>query len=614
MSVRKAIVVCVAGLLGMLSIAAEFTKAADQAQKVRGSAVAFQLNRDVLIHYQQGQADAARQQAEANGFDVVEDYKPGEFLRCRPKPGIAAVGVNNINKIAAAESVRVIEPNFRVSIPRPPGPAPARVAAAAAAPAAAPPRVAAACAPPDDPDLSKLWGMANARALDAWCLNHDAPDVIVAVIDTGVDYNHEDLAANIWKNPGEIPGNGIDDDNNGIVDDVHGARFVDTVNGTGDPMDDNEHGTHCAGTIAAIGNNAKGVVGINWKVQVMALKFLDKNGSGSTDDAIKCIDYAISKGAKIMSNSWGGGGSSQALRDAITRAEQKGILFVAAAGNETNDNDASPSYPASYDNANVLAVASITRTDDISFFSNFGKTSVDLGAPGGAADGNSANDILSTIPGNKYAALAGTSMATPHVSGAAALALAHPLYKNSTAVELKQLLMKNVRALSSLSGRCVTGGTLDLGFLSAGGDSPANVAYVGAANQSGGSFVLNGAYGDAWYCLGGSGFYQTKLNSEGTGTTPDGFVGWVYRENYPNAPFLFLFTKNTIGNTPYHRVYFKLADNAASPFTWFCDASRCPVVQPAASPAATSTVRAKSFDTLRMNAQPHVEQQPQINP
>ena len=361
MMFRKAGVLSIAALVGLLSIVTAKTMGADEKQKVRGTAVAFQLNRSVLIHYKQGQADAARQQAEANGFEVVEDYKPGEFLRCRPKPGIASVGTSSVNKIASAESVRIIEPNFRVSIPRPPGPAPARVAAAAAAPAAAPPRIAATCTPPDDPDLSKLWGMANARALDAWCLNHDSPDVIVAVIDTGVDYNHEDLKTNIWTNPGEVPGNGIDDDNNGIVDDVHGAKFVDTVQGTGDPMDDNEHGTHCAGTIAAVGNNSKGVVGVNWKVQIMACKFLDKDGSGSTDDAVKCIDYAISKGARIMSNSWGGGGDSQALRDAITRAEQKGILFVAAAGNETNDNDANPSYPASYDQPNVLAVAAITR-------------------------------------------------------------------------------------------------------------------------------------------------------------------------------------------------------------------------------------------------------------
>ena len=150
-------------------------------------------------------------------------------------------------------------------------------------------------------------------------------------------------------------------------------------------------------------------------------------------------------------------------------------------------------------------------------------------------------------------------------------------------------------------------GTLDLGFLSSGSDAPPlNVAYVGAANQSGGSFVLNGAYGDAWYCLGGSGFYQTKLNSEGTSTTPDGFVGWVYRENYPNAPFLFLFTKTTIGNTPYNRVYFKLADDASSPFTWFCDATSCPVVQSAATPATASSAD-ESVRQLRENAQPHAQ-------
>jgi subtilisin family serine protease len=579
--------------------------AADEDQKIRGSAVDFRLNRKVLVVYKEGQSDAARRKAEASGLEVLEDYKPGRFLRCQPKPGIATLMSARVNQVAADASVQVVEPNYAVSIPRPPGPIPARVAAAVRTRAAAAPRAAAPCTPPNDGNLGKLWGMVNCRALDAWCFNHDsAPDVIVAVIDTGVDYNHEDLKANIWTNPGETAGNGTDDDGNGIVDDIHGAKFDGGV-GSGDPMDDNEHGTHCAGTIAGVGNNMIGVVGVNWKVQIMALKFLRADGSGSTNDAIKCIDYAIAKGAKIMSNSWGGGGRSQALADAITRAEQKGILFVAAASNDSLDNDANPSYPASFDNANVLAVAAITPSEDLAFYSNFGAKSVDIAAPGGAADGNKNNDIFSTLPGNQYGALAGTSMATPHISGAAALALGHPAYKSATAVELKGLLMKNARSLSSLSGKCVTGGTLDLGFLtSSGTDMPSKVAYVGTSNQTGGVFMLNNSSGDALYCLGGGGFYQTKLTSEGTATTPDGFLGWVYKEDYPFSPYMFLFTKDTIGNTPYQRVYARPADNSSAPFTWFCDATRCKVSE---TDSTAKGLRSGAFDRLRERVQMNYE-------
>lgn len=598
MSVRNRDRLGILMVLGMLALTGGTLLAEEDNQKVRGSAVDYRVNQEVLIVYQEGQADAAKEKAEAGGLEVLEDYKPGHFLRARSKPGIRALMTERVNQIADAEFVRVVEPNYTVSIPRPPRTRARRATDVAASRGVVAPRTAAACAPPNDANLNKLWGMTNCRALDAWCMNHDSP-VIVAVIDTGVDYNHEDLKANMWVNAGETPGNNKDDDGNGIVDDIHGAKF-DGGKGSGDPMDDNKHGTHCAGTIAAVGNNNIGVAGVNWKVQIMALKFLRGDGSGSTNDAIRCIDYAIAKGAKVMSNSWGGGGRSQALQDAIARAEQKGILFVAAAGNESNNNDSNPSFPASYDNANVLAVAAITPSEDLSFFSNFGAKSVDLAAPGGAADGNKAHDIFSTLPGNKYGALAGTSMATPHVSGAAALALAHPAYKNATAVEIKELLIKNSRAIGALSGKCVSGGTLDLTFISTTTDLPSRVAYVGATNQSGGAFVLNGSSGNAMYCLGGGGFYQTVLTSEGTATTPDGYLGWTYKEDYQFSPFVFLFTKDTIGNTTYHRVYTRPADNPTAPFTWFCDASRCEVVE---GQASTNALRAGAFDKLRERVQ-----------
>jgi subtilisin family serine protease len=279
-----------------------------------------------------------------------------------------------------------------------------------------------ASAVPDDPRFGSLWALQNANDADidadeAWDTQTGSRDVLIAIIDTGVDYTHEDLAANMWRNPGESgegrESNGVDDDGNGFVDDVFGWDFVSDDN---DPIDDNAHGSHVAGTIAAVGDNGLGVAGVNWRASVMALKFLDRNGSGSTADAIDAIAYAVDNGAHILNNSWGGGGFSQALLEAIELARDRNALFVAAAGNEGRDNDAQPSYPASYDVENVLAVAASDRNDQLATFSNFGATSVDLAAPGVG--------ILSTTPGSAYRSFDGTSMATPHVSGVAGLILA----------------------------------------------------------------------------------------------------------------------------------------------------------------------------------------------
>ncbi|UCE04118.1 MAG: S8 family serine peptidase, partial [Candidatus Latescibacterota bacterium] len=275
---------------------------------------------------------------------------------------------------------------------------------------------------PDDPRFESLWAMQNANDADidadeAWDTQTGARDVLIAIIDTGVDYTHEDLAANMWRNPGESgegrESNGVDDDGNGFVDDVFGWDFVSDDN---DPIDDNAHGSHVAGTVAAVGNNGVGVAGVNWRASVMALKFLDRNGSGSTADAIDAMTYAVENGAHILNNSWGGGGFSQALLEAIELVRDRNALFVAAAGNEGRDNDMQPSYPASYDVENVVAVAASDRNDQLATFSNFGATSVDLAAPGVG--------ILSTTPGNAYRSFDGTSMATPHVSGVAGLILA----------------------------------------------------------------------------------------------------------------------------------------------------------------------------------------------
>ena len=304
---------------------------------------------------------------------------------------------------------------------------------------------------PNDPMFAQQWGLPKIKAPLAWDTRKDAPAVIVAVIDTGIDFNHPDLKDNMWKNPKETPGNGVDDDANGVVDDVHGANFVSGT-GTGNPLDDNKHGTHVAGIIAAATNNATGVAGTAWKTQLMAVKFLDANGSGSTANAIKAIDYATRMGAHIMNNSWGGGGFSQALRDAITAAHNKGILFAAAAGNNGQDNDVTPSYPASYDVPSVIAVMATDQNDAKASFSQFGKTSVDIAAPGVS--------IQSTLNNGQYGSLSGTSMATPFVSGAAALVkAANPTWNGE---KIKQHLIDTVDKIPGLTGLNVSNGRLNL--------------------------------------------------------------------------------------------------------------------------------------------------------
>src|SRR5918999_1287399 len=265
----------------------------------------------------------------------------------------------------------------------------------------------------------------DADAPEAWNTGTGTAATVVAVIDEGVDVSHPDLRNNIWKNPGEVPGNGVDDDRNGYVDDVNGFDFAnddasvydpDPIDGSGD-----EHGTHVAGTIAAEGNNGAGITGVNWQAKVMALKFLGPN-SGSTLDAVEAINYAVAKGADISNNSWGYVGSpSRSLKDAITRADNAGLLFVAAAGNGGadgvgDDNDANSTntnYPSSFSNPNIISVAATDNRDRLASFSNFGASTVDLGAPG--------VNVLSTLPGNRYGYYSGTSMATPHVTGVAAL-------------------------------------------------------------------------------------------------------------------------------------------------------------------------------------------------
>jgi subtilisin family serine protease len=320
---------------------------------------------------------------------------------------------------------------------------------------------------PNDPAFGQLWGLDNTgqvvsfvagvagddiAAPEAWATTTGSSNVVVAVIDTGIDYNHPDLAANIWVNPGEncagCRNNGIDDDHNGYVDDWRGWDFLNHDN---NPLDDNGHGTHVAGTIGAVGNNGIGVTGVDWTVSLMPLKFIGADGTGTLADAVSAILYASNSGARIMNASWGTSDFSQALLDAIRVADGAGSLFVAAAGNNFSDTDAHPNYPSSYEVPNVISVAATDNRDQRAWFSNYGARSVDLAAPGVG--------IYSTWPGASYQSLDGTSMAAPYVSGAAALVDA--AFPSATAVGTKALLLRTVDPVASLNGRATTGGRLD---------------------------------------------------------------------------------------------------------------------------------------------------------
>jgi len=318
---------------------------------------------------------------------------------------------------------------------------------------------------PNDPYFSYMWGLQNtgqfnpsAAGVDieiegAWNFFTDSSSVIVAVIDTGVDYTHPDLADNMWVNAGEIPNNGIDDDANGYVDDVHGYDFY---NNDGDPYDDYYHGTHVAGTIGAVGNNGIGVVGVAQKAKIMAVKFLGSNGWGYYSGAISAIQYAIANGAKVLNNSWGGFSYDSGLWSAVAASDAAGVIFVAAAGNSSVNTDYYPFYPSALSSPNIISVAAMTYNDHLAYFSNYGAYSVDLAAPG--------DFILSTFPAYggeaQYGYLSGTSMATPHVSGAAALLWsAFPYLSHRQVINL---LYQGVSSKSYLGGKSVTGGMLNL--------------------------------------------------------------------------------------------------------------------------------------------------------
>jgi subtilisin family serine protease len=323
---------------------------------------------------------------------------------------------------------------------------------------------------PDDPGIPLEWGLVNTGqvvdvgsppvpqvgtpgadidAASAWAVRTDASTVTVADIDSGMQLDHPDLAANLWTNPGEIADNRVDDDHNGYIDDIHGWDFANDDN---DPDDDNGHGTHTAGTIGAVGNNNLGVTGVAWKVRLMPLKAFRANGSGDTSAIIGALEYAVANGARISNNSYGGAGFVQAEFDAFAAAADAGHLAIAAAGNSGANADAHPEYPGAFGLEEAVSVAATDNKDALAWFSNFGSFSVHVAAPGVG--------ILSTVP-NGYDTFSGTSMATPHVVGVAALVAAeHPTW---TGAEIRDRILGTTRHVAALDGKTWTGGVVDAG-------------------------------------------------------------------------------------------------------------------------------------------------------
>lgn len=323
---------------------------------------------------------------------------------------------------------------------------------------------------PDDPFFNQQWGLHNTGAGGiagadigapaVWDVTQGSEDVIVAVIDTGTELSHPDLQANAWINPGETAGNGIDDDGNGFVDDINGWNFHGNNNNTGPAGD--FHATHLSGIIGAVGNNGVGVTGVAWRVKLMALKFISGD-EGSTSDAIKAINYVTAmhkrgENVKVINASWGGPGNSKSLRKAIVKAGKEGILFVSAAGNggddfSGDDLDVTPDFPSAWSTSvnSIISVAALDRRDDLATFSNFGNTTVNVGAPG--------VDVLSTVPGGGYGFLDGTSMATPHVAGVAALILSRE--PGLTPSQVKQRIISSAEPVLALGARSTTAGRLN---------------------------------------------------------------------------------------------------------------------------------------------------------
>ena len=385
---------------------------------------------EVLVRFKGGELQAGFQRVHASDIDSIEPVGSGVVLKVHSSlRNVATL----LHEMSMRGDVDYVEPNYIVH---------------------------AVDTIPNDPLFGSLYGMTKISAPSAWDISTGSRASVVGVVDSGIDYTHADLGANVWSAPADFTVN--------VGGQIHcsaGSHGFNAINRTCDPLDDYSvsHGTHVSGTIGAIGNNGTGVVGVNWTASIMGLKFIDSSGSGQTSDAINAIEFAIQtknyfgccfgSGAlvRVLSNSWGGTSFSQSLSDEISRANANGMLFVAAAGNASQNNDSNPFYPASYNLPNVIAVAATDSGDSLASFSDYGQNSVALGAPGVG--------ILSTIIGGQYGYLDGTSMATPHVSGAAALVLS---VCPATTANLKTVILNTVDPVPSLAGKTITGGRLNV--------------------------------------------------------------------------------------------------------------------------------------------------------
>jgi subtilisin family serine protease len=388
---------------------------------------------------------------------------------------------------------------------------------------------------PNDPNFASQWDMLNTTtpgadiaATQAWNVSTGSTANVIGVVDTGVDYTHPDLAANVWSAPAQFTVTL----SFGQLTCPAGSHGYNAVTRSCNPADDNEHGTHVSGTIGAVGNNGLGVAGVNWTTSIMALKFLDSTGSGSTSDAIDAIEFGLqtktifgaAANLRVLSNSWGGSGASQALLNEINKANTADVLFVVAAGNTATNDGTTPTYPASFNTANMISVAATTNTDGLASFSNFGNTTVHLGAPG--------VNILSTLPNAAYGFLSGTSMATPHVSGAAMLVLSKCALNTAG---LKNALLSNVDVLPSLQGLTITGGRLNVNkairSCASVGPPTGAAAFVTADTSTSGSW--KGVYGAEGYnIINASTAYPTYVSP----TPSANFnITWVQSTGDPRA-------------------------------------------------------------------------------
>jgi subtilisin family serine protease len=397
---------------------------------------------EVLVKFKAGVSQQAIEQLTARFHDRVED-------RIESVDGLEAIddldnadAANVVSEYQQLAEVEYAEPNYDIELDAFEGPLVPVL--------------------PHDPQFNDQWALANSgqrggkqgadiSATLAWATTTGSDKVVVAVLDSGVDYTHEDLAGNMWMRPASMAP--YQDNELGTIDDEYGFNAIDRAS---DPMDENGHGTHCAGIIGAEGENNIGIAGVNWKVQIMPLKFMNAGGFGTTKDAIEAINYVIDRkkagvNVRIISASWGSTQRSRALGEVIRKAYENDILFVAAAGNSTTNNDRNPHFPSSYNVPNVVSVAALDRHDQLAKFSNYGVKSVAIAAPG--------VDILSTWLGNGYEEKSGTSMATPVVAGVAALILAEN--PRLSVDELKKKLLASTDPIVALKGKTVTGGRIN---------------------------------------------------------------------------------------------------------------------------------------------------------